>query len=526
MDTLLIKTKYSNIFGHFVLLLLSVGISGFLLGCTNNESFGYLNVTSKKDGIYEIYRIDSESPLQFVSEQIGYFNKKVELIPGAYLVLADCSSETVIIHPRTLKKLTAHQLTFLPPISPSNDDKFSIQCNRYSKTMFRQNLTNRYSFNILEGKRELLVGMVPWEVDFSKISSTEEVKELTYKLAAIQVINYENMPPKTSYFVSPLGGLISVTEPQEFGNWQLLLPGTYIVEVNGTKLNVKLEEGETRSISPAFLKTSTPPNVKYELSSQIVGTPLYLELNQYHWLDLNETYPALPGIANLRLNGSSNSIAVELEEDELFNLNVYSVQVNDDCSPWEWSCLGGRQIFLYEKDSAYPFSESVTDIPILFFNRDAWIGIQGSKDIRYKIDTTNASQTYKIGKAKFIPTPILRPGHVTDLARVEAITSFTTGHTLDIRLDEETVLPLISGDYAFAQYVSSLSNEQERQRTRQKINIKPGKTTILPFSVFVTEKKYNFLKAAHQKMQMFTKKKEEMKYIRYYHPPIAIKANK
>jgi hypothetical protein len=89
----------------------------------------------------QIYRVDSESPLQLVSEHVGTFNEDVKLPAGRYLVLADCSSESVRVYAGQRKELVAHQINFLPAMAPAEQDRFSIQCERAEKTRSRQNFS-------------------------------------------------------------------------------------------------------------------------------------------------------------------------------------------------------------------------------------------------------------------------------------------------------------------------------------------------------------------------------------------------
>ncbi|MCX6127560.1 MAG: hypothetical protein NTX25_00680, partial [Proteobacteria bacterium] len=301
-------------------------------------------------GTYEIYRIESEDPLQFVSEQIGQYNQPLKLTPGRYLILADCSYETLTIGPQDAKTLIVHQVLFTPPVTPEQDDNFSIQCTRFAKTKSRQHLHNRYMLNILHGNRDLLVGMIPMSIDFSKLSDAGSPQVISYNLSGIKISAYDGMKPKTTFFVSPSDGLLSITETQDFGHWQFLLKGRYRVEINGTHMDVDLTDAQAYQIQSAYVKVTVADSVNLHASSNISGTPSFVELNKGHWLDLNEIYPVLPGEATLKLNGSLREHKIILTEGQLIEKKVRSVLVDLDCSPWDWSCLGSREIFLYETD--------------------------------------------------------------------------------------------------------------------------------------------------------------------------------
>lgn len=487
------------------------GIWLTIISCQQEVPQGSILVQAPNNGSFEIYRIASEKPFQFVSEQIGYFNQSLKLPIGQYLILADCSHERVLIQPNQQVELIAHQLRFIPPEEPTDKDQFAIQCDRFAKTRMRQHIANRYRLNILHGNREMLVAMVPLQIDFTQ-QNGKKPKTLSYQLAAVKVQTEEEIKPKTSFFVSPTDGLISVTNEQEFGHWQFLLPGQYLVEVNGTKMDISLSEGESRIIQPSFIRVTVDESVDIVRASDIMGTPLYVELNDGHWLDLNQTYPVLPGEARIRLNGSNRSYAVELEEGKLTERHARSIIVEFDCAPWDWSCLGTRKVYLQNTDDAHPFAEGVSDIPLLFLEKDAWVSIQGSRDIRYKLNEEQRNFRIRTGQVRFIPNFIFRPNQITDLSRIEAIQMPFAGHTLDLPLEKETVVPLIAGSYHFAQYVSIYGAEYERRTSKRWFNVKPMEVQDIHFNVLVSEKRFKQLSQNQQRMEnwMQTQRKNQV----------------
>jgi hypothetical protein len=479
-----------------------------LSSCKIKPQEGEILVRAPNPGNYEIYRIESEEPLQFISEQVGSYNEPLKLPAGHYLILADCSYESVVLRPNENRSLIAHQVIFNPPVSPDPLDNFSIQCNRFSKTKSRQQFSNRYTLNILHGTRDLLVGMVPMQIKFDEVTDQNSPQVLSYNLSGMRVAAYEGMKPKTSFFISPINGLLSVTETQDFGHWQFLLAGQYRLEVNGTSTDVTLKEGEQHEVSPAFLKIAVSETVNLTKSSNILGTPSYVELNSGHWLDLNETYPVLPGTATLKMNGSLNEHTVDLVENETTEKKVRSVLVDLDCSPWDWSCLGSRDVYLYETDKSYPFAQGITDVPLLFFEEDAWVSLQGSRDIRMKV-TQAQDSSYKVGRVKLVPKQFHRHGQITDLSRIEASGFPSVGRSLDLSVEDETEMPLIVGRYYLSQFNTFGGNDGERRGNRMPLTVGTNETQEIPFTVFVSEKK---LKAIHEKQELARKRRLEQKY--------------
>ena len=352
-----------------------------LAACEKKPDPGFLLVNAPSEGAYEIYRIANESPLQFVSEQTGQLNAPVGLAPGSYLVLGDCSSETVTVYPGETVTLAAHRLEFVPPRQPGAMDSFAIQCSRSDKTRSRQLLANRYALNVIHGKRDLLVGMVPMHIDFAQLAPDGKPMTKSYKLSALQVADYEGNSQETSYFVSPVAELISVTKYQRFGHWEYLLQGQYIVEVNGTRMQVELAEGEERVVKPALLRVSTSPEVDLEQPVRVKGSPWLVEINNGHWLNFNETYPVLPGPAEVKISGSTRSVQIELAEGQSFELQARSVTVDTGCDEHDVACLGDKDVSLALEGETYPFVESLSDMPILYIDEQlpVLVGVAGSR---------------------------------------------------------------------------------------------------------------------------------------------------
>ena len=465
-------------------------------GCHGRPDYGKLRITGPSEGTYDVYRIASEAPLQFVSEQIGRFNADLDLLPGSYLVLADCSSETVIITPGLTKTLAAHRAVFLPPFAPQPTDRFSIQCERSAKTRSRQHIVNRYGLNVLEGNREILVGLEPVTIDFGDDQKTEVSKTVSHRLSAIKVQadSRQEAADGIPYFISADRELIASTESQLSGHWLFLLPGRYRVELNGTSTTVELSEGESRTIQPAFLNVETSEKVDLDLSSQIRGTPLFLELNNGRWMNLNQSYPVLPGTLTLQLNGSSHGVLIDLVEGEVKNLKARSLKIDLGCSPWEWSCLGDKKVSLYLPSEPYQFVEGVSDVPILFLEDEVLVGIEGSRDIRYRLKPGARDSVLQVGHIEIVPKQVYVKGQITDLMRVESEGAMSTGNTLDIALDNTTKMPLVAGTYSLTEYVMSTTVDGDRRRSAQRFYVAPGQTLTLGVTVYLSEKRMLALK--------------------------------
>jgi len=342
---------------------------------------------------------------------------------------------------------------------------------------------------MIHGKRDLLVGMVPVHIDFTSMNEPEESKTISYKLAGLQV-SQNNFPFESTYFVSPIDRMIAATKYQPFGTWEFLLKGKYIIEVNGTTMEVTLSEGEMRTIKPTLFKVSTSDTIDLTKPAKLKGSPWMVEINSGHWLAFNEAYPVLPGNAIVGINGSSQFLDLPIPEDQIIDLQARSITVDSVCPKEDISCYGSHNISLYEPDEPYPFIETISDIPILFIDqaKPILIGVEGSRDITYEINTNTRDRTVKLGYLKLVPQPQHRPGQVTDLVRINTFGPPYRGHSLDINLENTTLMPLIEGSYRFEHFVSS--PEGDRRNMDRNIFVEAGKTVEVSFPVFFSEKKW------------------------------------
>lgn len=471
------------------LIFYSIIAAAFFSGCDKEHLGGSLTVRHVSDGTFEIYKLASEQPLQFVSETSSHFNEKVSLAPGSYMVLADCSSEVVNIYPGSDVTLVAHRVNFLPLHPPAEQDKFSIQCLRSERTHSRQNLKNHFSLAVLAGTRELLVGMIPLRLDLSATSAPDgsaDSRVVSHVLSSISV-NASGREPFDDFFVSPLGGVTPFTENQQPGAKLYVLKGKYDVQLNGTETTVDLAEGQSRNIVPGTVIVSTSPNADIARAEQIRGAPLFAEINGEHYLNLNTIYPVLPGKLDVRLATSLRPQQYEISEGENLKLHARNLVVDLGCEKDDWACLGSRKIRLFEKDKNYHFAESQTDVPMLFFEKDVSLGIEGARNIKLNLNTSD-DQHVKVGFLEVIPSPIHKQGILTDLMRVEPSGGGMIGASLDMVLDKPTLMPLLAGQYHLAQY-TFFTSDGSRRKTSQSVYIAPGQRLRVEVQTFLSEKR-------------------------------------
>lgn len=468
----------------------------WLSGCEEQTPTGSIEVLAAGSGTFEVYKVGKDVPFQLESEYVGEFNKPLDLKPGQYLILSDCSSEQVVVLPHIKKTLVSHRVRFRTPTIPTGKDKFTILCSRHDRSKSNQKLSNKFELNLLSGQREMLVGMNPLRLNLPPEQKTPLDQE--FLLSAFKVAAADDLD--TNFFVSPLEGQIAITEYQHFGSNLFLLPGRYRVQVNGSYMNIELKDGEIKQVAPSFLRIEAPAPVDFALATKIAGEPLYVDLNGGHRLAYNQTYPVLPSEVKIRLSGSNGISSVYIASGEEKVIKVGGLKVDFGCGTYEWSCIGKKKVYLYRPGEEFPFLVGDTDSPMLFTEKDILVEVEGARNIRKELTIEEGLKTVGVGFLRLDPIPVAKKRIYTDLLRVEAQEEGLIGHSIDISLKTDTVLPLLVGSYDIAQYVSYVDDDVgERIDTKKRIKVRRNQEINFPITVFLKESRYSqFLKQLSQ----------------------------
>lgn len=470
------------------LLFLSICLS-----CKQSGS-GFLLVNSLKSGEYEVYKILGDSSLQFVSNQIGQLNQKLKLNTGTYLVLGDCSYQIALIHPEKTTELLAHSLSFVPPMPSESGDLFSIQCNRYPQTHPPQQISQRFELTVFPGTVDMLVGMKPLKLNLS-LDTFKTPQNLSFDLAALRVSPVTKIFPVEAppYFISPSEGQLAITQPLEFGKWQFLLAGSYTVTVNGTQREVTLKEKESISLDPSYIKFECSSSVDIDRYQAIKGEPYTAELNDKRAFTVNTVYPLISETVNFRLDGATKAEILTLQAQTLTTVLLRSVEVSLNCGPWEWECLGKKDISLFETNSPYPFLHGSTDLPILFSKDDVQIEIEGAQSLRYKIPSGKRDSVFETGQLLLKPKVSSKPGQLSLLMRVEGDNSNVLGQSYDIPYIRDTRMHLITGAYSLSHFFVIGAHTQAggtQLSSRTQVGIRKGEVKEFTFDYYLPEDKF------------------------------------
>lgn len=456
--------------------------------CTSRFKPGFIVVSSEGGDVpLEIYQIKQESPLQLTSEIIIYSNRKTAFEPGTYLILADCSHEQIVIRPGETAQLRLSAINFLPPTPPRDGDFFSVQCSRHNTGMFRQTIDQRFKLNILGAPKNALISMTS-----TPLAQPQPGKVSTILLSAIRVVAKNEKDGV--YFVSSSNEKQAVTKGVKFGSWQFLMPGAYDISVNGTTEPLTLGPNESKTLETGYLEVRSPADVDVDRIAKTRGYPYQIQLGNDHFLSLNEKYPVLAGTLELHLDSSTQSVKVDIAVNETKTIKLRSVEVDWGCAPEDVKCLGSGEIMLYKNDEHFPFVESITDIPVLFYGDNIKVGISGSRNIRYNLSSSESPFILKTGQVILKPLIQQKNQYITDLIRFEAAGLPGQGFSLDILPSwRPFTMTFIAGKYNFIQSSTKYGSDGERSVKTTSYMIHAGSKIEIEFPYLVSDGQYEKL---------------------------------
>jgi hypothetical protein len=452
----------------------------FFVACVQEDS-GSLLVESLHSGEFEIFRIGNK---RLLSKTKGMFNSAVNLAPGQYLLLADCSSKVITISANITRKVSTLNIEFIAPCNLKNKTKFSIKCLRSKNYNYHQVLNNKYFLNILPNNHELLINMSKLKIDKNK--------NRKISLAAL-VVKAEKKYNNMFYYIASLKSSASTVLSQNLNSSLLLLPGKYKITVNGTTKIIDLKPEEDKIIDLSYLRVVA--------KQKIHPKNIYLFIDKEVPVSLNEDIPIISKSIRLNFKGSYEDKFVTVSAKKT-TVEAKSVIAKLGCAPWEWECLGKAQVLLYNKNFKL-LHKGKSDELLYYFSNDAYLGFKGSEGLYYPLSKEKSHTELNLGSLRLIPIPKNKKGLLSDLAQVTAYSKQIKGHSKDIPFTHKTTMIFVEGKYVLSVYTSN----SDYTVSKKDINftIQRGKSTKLKFFYYTSKRKQK------QRLVSYKKEKNELK---------------
>jgi hypothetical protein len=202
----------------------------------------------------------------------------------------------------------------------------------------------------------------------------------------------------------------------------------------------------------------------------------------------------LPGKFDIHLDSSSQAVNVEIQVNEMKTLKLRSVEVDWGCQADDIKCLGSGEIMLYKDEDYFPFVESISDIPVLFYGDSVMVGISGSRNIKYSLPATETPIVLKTGQVVLKPMIQQKNQFITDLIRFEAGGLPALGFSLDILPSwKPFTMKFIAGRYNFIQSSTKYGSDGERSLKSTPYVIHAESKIEIEFPYLVSDGQYEKL---------------------------------
>ncbi len=416
-------------------------------GCSESANSSLL-VTAREPGTFELYRYDKNNHL--TAEWRAQFNQKIDLPAGRYLLLKSCSSHELVVAKNENRIIRTRIIRFQPSASPMPGDKFVIECRRkIASTYDHQRLENQFEMTLFDDQQEILVNMRPLSNVLAK-PLRETSEDLNVPIGGVRVNTLNT--GKDQFFVYPKDPVSPTTNSQYAGHWMFLLPGAYTVELNGSKQDITLADGQLIDIQSGQIRIQSALQLDTERATKISGRPLEATLNKTHTLTLNTDYALLPGEHHLTFSGAQTDLSFQLAPAEKKTLPVRSVSVRLNCAEADWGCLGKKEVFLFEPDAIYPFASGTTDVPIVFWQKNVTVSLAGLESIRHRLPASEQNIVLRTRQIKLLPNLKHEEGYRTELLRIESAGENPKGVSFDLPIGPRFSFTVLQGAYRLSSY--------------------------------------------------------------------------
>jgi hypothetical protein len=351
--------------------------------------------------------------------------------------------------------------------------------------------TNRLDFDLLPGKNVLYFSgqkmkfSLPQETKYEKVIETYPVSLratqsessdsyfiLPFNKDTSQKINPKKAFPVVSF--APLNGTI----------W--LIPGSYMIEINGSKRWFKLTSAvkEPLSFELGALRILESKDFPMEERLSVGGKPIYVYLDQSVLLDLNTTYPVFPGNYKLMLEGTEIFKPVVVEKGQTKIIHTLASKVVSSCQDSQDNCKQIPNINIFEQGKITPLGKVKVNVPFLLFDNTYTFGVEGLRGLSkiLKTNTTNVAENHlsrlKINWEYKESLTKIR----TEIVRLEGRGSLIQGKSLDLLFAKPNEVYIPSGEYALSYFI--VDKNLDKTKIRHDFSLAANETKEVSVTIY------------------------------------------
>jgi hypothetical protein len=461
-----------------------------LLGCPASRNSNQIVVITgeiQRDAfIYKVPNPNEPDPDSFIPLQKLQVGKSVELPPGNYFVATECSGFSFKHGKDSPTKIVMSKVLLSRQPSPENPDDpeepLLLECTdpvdgQYSRW------TDRTQFAVFPGSTSFSLT----KKLFSVTSSTNESQVHILPLAPVMVSGGPNSP-KDKYFVlpeqkaSPADSFV-ISAPAGKRVW--VPPGTFVIEINGTRRKVTVEKDIENEILAGTLRIEMPSAFSPASRANAGGQPVFAYIDDGVLFNLNTDYLLMPGEYTLNIEGSEIKRTVMIEPHKSSLLQTRVAQIDAPPCPTGMTCRTPQKITVHREKRPFSMLYVNPGVPFLVFDDVYEYGVDGTRGVFRSLPLgTTTLRKEKLARLKIEWEILPASGKVrTDLVRVEAKGDPNFGRSLDLLFSKPDEIYLPPGNYALTYFVGDPSNE--RPKTRIDLHLAEGEThkTTVPLYV-------------------------------------------
>ena len=453
----------------------------FFEGLNNKEALLSKIITTKlgKKSIVPLERI--------------FTNTKIQLPAGNYLLSNECSSYEFTHESNSpsrivLSHLQLQLLSTVPPLEEIHDENQVVESLCYNILNQKEyTYHNKVQFDILPGKNNFFISGKNLTFDIQP----ELFQNLSLNLNSLSLLSSSLTPDSPHFFVTQIDSLkskkkIVISAPINGKIW--LFPGKYLVEVNGTKKNIVLDNKTETKVQLGLLKVTSPKQFPFEKRMQSGGQPISAFIDDKVLIRLNTAYPVFSGKYRVNLEGSELDKEIIVQENLMTDVKTFGAQINaPSCNAKIASCFNPLRITIHENKQPFILMVVPVNEPFLVFDKnDYQYGVEGVKGVFKSLPTSSdsvKSDTLGLVNIKW-EIRYTSSNNTTDFVRFESKSPNLYGKSVDLSFFRPSEVYLPEGDYWFTYYVGDATN-QNIPKIRTEVNLSNGNIKDITVPVYV-----------------------------------------
>lgn len=293
------------------------------------------------------------------------------------------------------------------------------------------------------------------------------------------------------FFVTPAPGSNGAAEQEAVvaapvGSVLWLLPGSYLLELNGSRREVSLDAKNGLGLSLGAIEIRTPSEFPMKERLRLGGGPPFAYINDGVLFAMDTPYLVFPGKYSVSLEGGDMRSSVDVYSSELTRLRTHGARLNmPPCgSGAGTSCGRPPNVTLHVKQRPFVLMTVEPNVPFLVLEDDYEYGVEGVRGVLKKLSTSDRKAAEEtLARVRFLwQVQQAAPRVRTDLVRLESRDDKLYGKSLDFLFNQPHEVYVPPGNYELTYLVGDPL--LERPKTRRGLQLSPGSTTEVVIPIY------------------------------------------